>query len=321
MDLKNKRVLVTARAFGTMHPALKETLEQSVGEVIYAINKPRYSPAELAELVQGCHGWIASLDTIDCSVFQAADVLAVVSRFGVGVDNIDLTGAKEFGVQVCNTPRVNANAVAEHCVGLLLTLVRRIADGVESTREGEWKIITSPTLEGKTFGLYGFGQIGQGVAARLAGFAMRILAYDPYPNHEAAQKLGVEFVNEDTLLAQSDFLSLHLPTNVDTRGSINKSVFNKMKPGSFLINTARGELIHEMDLLAALQSGQLAGAAVDVMSAEPPAADHPLFSLPNMLVTPHMAAYGESAMWGMGKMAMENVLRVLSGQEPHSRVA
>ena len=320
MSLNNKRVLVTARAFGVMHPELKERLAASVGEVVYAIDKPRYTPEELAKMVPGFHGWIASLDTVTRDVFAAADQLQVITRFGVGVDNIDLSEAKEFGIAVCNTPGVNANAVAEHCVGLMIAMVRRIHDGLLQTRSGNWAVLTSPTLEGKTLGLLGFGQIGQKVAKRLAGFEMNIMAYDPFPNADLAKALGVRMVSKEELIANADILSLHLPTIDETRGSINADFFPQMKAGSFIINTARGELINEMDLFEALQRGHLSGAAMDVMDGEPPRKDHPLLALPNVIVTPHMAAYGESAMWGMGKMALENVLLYLKCEEPHSRV-
>ena len=181
-------------------------------------------------------------------------------------------------------------------------------------------MLTSPPLEGRTLGLLGFGQIGQKVAKRLAGFEMNIMAYDPFPNADLAKALGVRMVSKEELIANADILSLHLPTIDETRGSINADFFPQMKAGSFIINTARGELINEVDLYEALKSGHLAGAAMDVMDGEPPRKDHPLLKLPNVIVTPHMAAYGESAMWRMGKMALENVLLYLKGEEPHSRV-
>lgn len=313
--LKNARVLVTARAYGILDSSLKTDLEAAVGEVIYAVNQPRYTPDELIGLVQGVDGWIASMDKIGRPVLQAAQSLIAISRFGVGVDHIDLDAAHELGIKVTNTPRVNANSVAEHTVGLILALVRKVVEGSTIVRSGAWRILPTPTLEGKTLGLMGFGQIGQAVAKRMTGFGMRILAYDPMGTQSTAQALGVEFVSQSDLITTADILCLHLPLTSQTHGMVDRSFLAAMKPGAFLINTARGDLVNEEALFDALNNSQLGGAALDVLSVEPALPGHPLLRFPNVIITPHMAGYGESAINAMGRNALENLLCVMRGEE------
>lgn len=246
---------------------------------------------------------------------QAARSLIVISRFGVGVDHIDLDAARESGIKVTNTPKVNANSVAEHTVGLILALVRKVVEGSTIVRSGAWRILPTPTLEGKTLGLMGFGQIGQAVAKRMAGFGMRILAYDPMETQSTAQALSVEFVSQSDLITTADILCLHLPLTFQTHGMVDRSFLAAMKPGAFLINTARGDLVNEDALFDALNNAQLGGAALDVLSVEPALPGHPLLRFPNVIITPHMAGYGESAINAMGRNALENLLCVLRGEE------
>ncbi len=169
-------------------------------------------------------------------------------------------------------------------------------------------------------GLLGFGAVGRQVARRLGGFGCRVLAYDPFPDPAAAAELGVELVSFDSVLAQSDFLSLHLPVLPETRYLVNANFLLHMKDGAFLVNTARGELIDEAALVEALQSGKLRGAALDVFPVEPPAADHPLLQLPQVLVTPHISSHTDVATRNMGSMALAECLRVLRGEAPRYRV-
>jgi len=284
------------------------------------VEKPRYTLAELAELVVDVDGWIASMDKVDRSVLQAGRRLQVISRFGVGVDFIDLQAAQDLGIVITNTPQVNANSVAEHTVGLILALMRKIAEGSQAVRSGAWRIIPSPTLQGKVLGLLGFGQIGQAVARRMAGFDMRILAFDPLPDRQTARDLGVELVCQAELVSQADVLSLHLPLTAQTIGMVNSVFLAQMKAGAYLINTARGDLVDEEAVYQALERRHLAGAALDVMSVEPVLPGHPLLSFPTVLITPHMAGYGESAINAMGSNALHNLLCVLRGEEPPHRV-
>ncbi|HEX7432376.1 MAG TPA: NAD(P)-dependent oxidoreductase, partial [Anaerolineaceae bacterium] len=211
-------------------------------------------------------------------------------------------------------------SVAELTVGFILALARQIPEACGITRQGGWPRLNGLSLEEKVVGLIGFGAIGKQVARRLAGFDCHILAYDPFPDLGAAQKLGVELIPLEQLLGLADFVSLNLPLLAETRGMVNVDFLAKMKPGSHLINTSRGELIDEQALLQALNSGRLRGAAIDVFTIEPPGADNPLFALPQVIVTPHCGAHTDGAINNMGRMSLHDCLAVLRGEEPRYRV-
>lgn len=313
-DLKSMRVLVTPTSYAKHDPRLKQILEESVGEVVYnPTARPLTSP-ELRDLLPGCDGFIAGLDMIDRSALDAADRLKVIARYGVGVERVDLEAAKAKGICVTNTPSANSNAVAELTLGLMLALARQIPTAVTTTRAGEWLRLSGISLEGKTVGLIGFGNIGRAVAHRVKAFECAVLAYDPYPNTAAATALGVQLTDLDELLPAADFVSLHLPVVPETRGMVDATFLAKMKRGSYLINTARGDLIDEVALLAALKSGHVAGSALDCFTVEPPGADHALLQLPQVIATPHAGAHTDGATNAMGWGALENCLAVLRGE-------
>jgi len=319
-DLKLCRVLVTPTSFGRHDPHLKRQLEEAVGEVTYNPTNQPLSSTELRELLPGCHGYIAGLDTIDRPALEAADRLKVIARYGAGVDRVDLAAAKEKGIIVTNTPGANAVSVAELAVGLILALARALPAANAATKAGEWPRLSGISLEGKVAGLLGFGAIGKQVARRLAGFDCTIMAYDPIADAAFAQAHSVQLCPMDEVIRQADFLSLHLPALPETQGMVNRSFLGKMKPGAYLINTARGELVDDAALLAALQGGHLSGAALDVFATEPPAAGNPLLALPQVIATAHMGAHTDGAINAMGRMALRDCLAVLGGQEPLYRV-
>jgi len=319
-DLKNCRILVTPTTFGKANPDIRSYLEQQVEEVIYNTSGQPYTSEELSVLIADVDGYIAGLDLIDRAVFDRANKLRVISRYGVGCDNVDLEIAKERGIVVTNTPGANAVSVAELTIGLLLSLARMIPSAVNATKAGEWPRLPGVTLKGKVIGLFGFGSIGKQVAQRLAGFECTILAYDPVPDISFAESFGVKFVSLEELVSESDFLSLHLPFLPETHGMIGADILDKMKQGSFLINTARGELVDEEALQDALESGKLRGTALDVFCDQPPAKKHPLLSLPQVIATPHMGSHTDDAMNAMGWMAVKDCLSVLQGEEPVYRV-
>jgi D-3-phosphoglycerate dehydrogenase len=319
-DLKSCRVLVTPRSFGQNDPTLRRDLEAAVGEVIYSSAGRALSSEELIQLLPGCHGFIAGLDTIDRAAIAAADSLRVIARYGVGVDRVDLDAARARGIVVTNTPGANSSAVAELTIALMLALARSLCQMAAATKTGEWPRAAGLSLEGKTVGLLGLGAIGRQVARRLVGFDCRTMAYDPVPDTEFAAAHGVALAPFDQVVAEADYLSLHIPVTPETRGIVNTDFLARMRPGAFLINTARGELIDEESLLQALLSGHLRGAALDAMALEPPPGDHPLLSLPQVIVTPHMGANTDGATNTMGRMALEACLAVLQGKEPAHRV-
>jgi len=319
-DMRSCRVLVTPRSFGRHDPQLKTELEATVGEVIYNPYGRSLTSSEVQELLPGCDGYIAGLDTIDQAALEAADRLRVIARYGVGVDRVDLEAAREKGIVVTNTPSANSTSVAELAIGLMLSLARMIPLANQETRAGKQPRIQGVSLEGKVVGLLGLGAIGKRVARRLQGFDCTVLAYDPAVDAAAAQEVGAVLCSQEEVVTKSDFLSLHVPVLPETRGMVDASFLAQMKPGAFLINTARGEVIDETALLAALQSGHLRGAALDAFAQEPPSEDNPLFSLPQVIATPHMGAHTDGATNAMGWGALRDCLAVLRGEEPIHRV-
>ncbi len=315
-DLCGYRVLVTPTSFGKDDPALKATLEKTVGEVIYNPTNRPLAASDLVPFVKDADGYIAGLDQIDASVIGAANRLKVIARYGVGVDRVDVKAATKKGIVVTNTPGANSVAVAELTIALMLALGRELCKADQATRRGQWPRFSGVGLRGKTVGLVGFGAIGREVASRLKGFGIRILVSDPYIKREMVEGCGVELVPLDELLALSDFVSLHASLNPATAGMVDRSFLGKMKTGSFLVNTARGELIDEPALHHALVEGHLRGAALDCFSKEPPDADNPLLQLPQVMVTPHTGSHTDEAMNTMGWMSLQACMAVLRGERP-----
>jgi D-3-phosphoglycerate dehydrogenase len=319
-NLKDCKVLVTATSYALHDPKLRTELESQVGEVVYnTTGKPLTSQA-LIDLIPGIDGYIAGLDTIDRAVFEAADRLKVISRYGVGVDKIDLVAASENGIVVTNTPGANAASVADLAIGLIISLARSIPEANRATKDGEWPRLRGFSINGKTVGLIGFGSIGKKVAKRLSGFDCNILVYDPVPDYKAISKLGVELRALDELIRESDFISLHLPLQAETRRMVSLEFLSKVKQGAFLINTSRGEIIDEAALLQFLRDGHLGGAALDVFSIQPPGKDNPLLSIPEVIATPHMGSHTDGAANAMGWMAFQDCLTVLRGGAPQHPV-
>lgn len=246
-------------------------------------------------------------------VFAAAPLLKAIARAGVGVDNIDVEAATEYGVVVMNTPGGNTISTAEHTFALMLALARQLPAGDASMRAGKWdrKNFMGVELRGKILGLLGFGRIGQAVAKRALAFEMTVIAYDPLLPDEVFTTLGVERVTPEQLYAQSDFISLHVPLLDDTRAMINAAAIAQMKDGVCIINAARGALINDADLAAALQSGKVAGAALDVFEPEPPAPDNPLLGLSQVIHTPHLAASTSDAQITVAVEAAELIAAAL----------
>jgi D-3-phosphoglycerate dehydrogenase / 2-oxoglutarate reductase len=321
MNLKECRLLVTPTSYGKNDPRLKTQLEALVGEVVYNPTGKPLTSAEVARLLLEVDGYIAGLDDIDAHALNAADRLKVIARYGVGVDNVDLAVAREKGIVVTNTPGANSVSVAELALGLILALARQIPAAVESVHQGQWPRYSGITLEGKTIGILGLGAIGKQLARRLNGFDCKILASDPYADIAFAKDNQVELTSLDDLTERSDFISLHLPLLPETRGIVNDTFLSRMKKGSFLINTSRGEVIDEAALLKALQSGRLRGAGLDAFTVEPPDPKNPLLALPQVIATPHLGAQTDGATSNMGWLAMRDCLAVLKGEEPTYRVA
>ncbi len=270
----------------------------------------------LADVVD-CSGIMAGSDPYTRRVLEAGKKLKVIARFGVGYDTIDLEAATELGIQVANTPVANSNAVAEHAIALMLACAKHVVFMDKNVRANNWKArndIMSIEVMGKTLGLVGLGNIGRLTAKKAgAGLGMKVVAYDPYLSKENFPADVARAKNLEELFAASDFVSLHIPSTPETRGSINKSLFDKMKKGSCLVNCARGDVVNEADLAEALKSGRLSHAALDVLAKEPPPADHPLLKLDQVTLLPHIASYTPEAMDTMGMHAAQVIDEVLSG--------
>ena len=256
---------------------------------------------------------VRSAVQVNASVLEKAPKLRVIGRAGVGVDNVDLDAATEAGVLVMNTPGGNAVSVAEHTLALMLAMARRIPQASASTRAGKWekKKLMGNELRGKTLGIIGLGSIGREVVKRARAFEMRIVAHDPYVTSKLAQDLAVELVGLPALYAASDYISLHVATTPETQGILSHEAFGLMKPGVRIVNCARGELVDEAALLEAVQSGKVAGVALDVFSAEPPPAGFPLFALDAVLATPHIGGSTEEAQEIVGVRIAEQVVEYL----------
>lgn len=254
----------------------------------------RLPEAELLPVVADAVALVVRSETkVTRRVMEAAPGLRVVGRAGVGVDNVDVEAATERGVVVMNTPGGNTITTAELTFAMILSLARKVPQAHGSMAAGKWdrKAYQGVELSGKTLGILGMGRIGGEVARRALAFGMRVLAYDPFLNEARARALGVEVVGDlDVLYREADFLTVHMPTTDETRGMLNAAAFARMKPGVRIVNCARGEIVSEPDLVAALDSGKVAAAGLDVFTTEPLPADHPFRHHPGITLTPHLGA-------------------------------
>lgn len=308
------RILITE----PIHPIGVERLARE-GEVIDLPKRPGES---IDQHLPEVDALVVRTAKIDARRLDRAPRLRVIAKHGVGVDNIEVEAALARGIVVTSTPGANAEAVAEHALTLMLMLARQIPASSRLLLEGKWGeargVALSADLRGKTLGLVGLGNIGGRLAEMArAGLGMRVLAYDPYARPERAAELGVELVPDlEPLLEAADVVSVHTPLTPETRGIIGAAALERMKPTAILINCARGGLVDEDALLAALNAGKLAGAGLDVFVAEPPPLDHPLLRHERVVVTPHVAGGSEEARQLTAETLAEDVLRVLHGQQP-----
>lgn len=309
------KVLVTARSFGRA-PAAQEMLEEAGCKIFWNPQDRPLREEELLPLVLGMDALIAGMDQVTATVIDAAaPTLKIIAKHGVGYDNIDVSAARRHGIPVTVTPGANSVAVAELTLGLLLAVARHITRLDRTVREGSWQRIIGTELAGKTLGLVGTGHIGGEVAKRAAAFAMNIIAYDVQPRRELTVQYGVRYLPLPDVLSSADVVSLHIPATTATFGIINKDTLGLMKKSAILINTARGELVVEDDLVAALENGVIAGAGLDTFAHEP-LQNSRLLTLPNVVLTPHAGANTKEAVARMAMMAAQEVVRVLSGLSP-----
>jgi phosphoglycerate dehydrogenase-like enzyme len=248
-------------------------------------------------------------------VIESAKDLRVIARAGVGYDAVDIAAATEHGVAVTITPGTNHETVAEHVFALLLALAKEVVRQDAHTKAGRWRREQTLAVRNRTLGIVGLGRIGKAVAERAAVFNMKLLAYEPFPDHAFAARHKIELCPLERVLAESDWVTLHLPLMPETRHTINKRTLALMKPTAYLINTARGGLVCEADLLDALKSGRLAGAGLDVFEVEPCRAN-PLFELENVVLTPHTAGVDSQSVIDMAVLAAKAIILLCRGEWP-----
>jgi D-3-phosphoglycerate dehydrogenase len=316
MEVKmDKKVLVTPRSFGKTSNVPFEMLNKHGYEIVRNESGKQYSEAQLLDIIEDIDGIIAGLDPISGSVLRKGKKLKVVTKYGVGLDNIDLDTAKELGIKVTFTPGANNESVADLAFTLMLSLSRSVIKLDSIVRNKGWEKVIGSEIYGKTMGVIGTGAIGKGVAKRAKGFDMVVLAYDIYPDHAFAEKYGVQYVDKKTILEKSDFISLHVPLTDEMYHFISEEELNIMKDTAYIINTSRGGIINEEALYNALKEKKIAGAGLDVFETEPPV-NNRLLELDNVILSPHCGASTIDATNRMGVMAAEGLISVLEGDEP-----
>lgn len=298
-----------------MSPVAKEILEATGKIEVVVDNDPGTSSAEkLSGLIKGFHGLAVRSGTkVTETVLAHADDLRVIGRAGIGVDNIDVKAATARGVVVMNAPGGNTVTTAEHAIAMMLSLARNIPQATASIRSGLWekKKLGGVEITGKTLGIIGLGHIGTVVAERAQGLKMKVLASDPYISKEAAGKRGVELVKPDELMARADFISLHVPRMTETTNMINADTLSRMKKGVRIINCSRGEVVDLDALYAALETGQVQGAALDVFPSEPPESSLPILQHPRAIFTPHLGASTGEAQEKVAEMIAHQIAAYL----------
>lgn len=308
-------VLITTEVLRETPGDHLDALHAAGYDVRYPAKRALFTEEDVLEAAQNIVAIIAGSEPYSDRVLTGLPHLRVISRNGVGYDQVDVSAATRHGVAVTITPDGNHQAVAEHALALLLGVARSVVQNTVDTRQGHWRRRSNLIpLRGGTLGIVGLGRIGRSVAVRAAAFGMRLLACEKYPDLEFAKAHHIELVDFDTLLSQSDFITLHAPMTPETQQIINRKSLARMKRGSVLVNTARGGLVNEADLLEALKSGHLAGAGLDVLAIEPPPADHPLLAVDNVILSPHVSALDEQAIKDMALGAAENILDVYRGR-------
>ena len=299
--------------------AAREVLS-AIGAELQLAAEP--TPEAIMRVAIDADALLATYAKITAEMIRQMRRCRIISRFGIGVDNVDIAAATAAGIVVTKVPDYCIDEVSDHAMALLLALVRKIPSANAQVHAGRWEmqaVVPIHRLRGSVLGLVGFGRIPQLVAPKAKSFGLRVVAYDPYIPQEIFSRVGVEGIDFPQLLQISDYVSIHSPLLPETTGMFNAEVFRQMKPTAYLINTARGPIVDEAALARALDAGQLAGAALDVMPQEPPSGS-PLLGRNNVIITPHTSFYSEESLVDLQTKAAEEVVRVLKGQAPRNPV-
>jgi D-3-phosphoglycerate dehydrogenase / 2-oxoglutarate reductase len=273
--------------------------------------------AQEADAVLNCYAKMTS------RVIEALKRCRIIARYGIGVDNVDLAAASQARILVTNVPDYCVDEVSDHALGLLLTLARNIITADAAVKSGTWSATAHTDirrLRGQTLGLVGFGKIAKALASKVQSLGMKVLVYDPYLEPVLIVQCGAEPANLESLLVKADAISIHVPLCPETRNLIGPRELERMKPTAFLINTSRGGIVDEAALAVSLKAGRLGGAALDVLTVEPPPPDHPLRQAPHIILTPHLAFYSRESVIELQTKAAEEVARALKGEPPRSPV-
>lgn len=311
------KILITASHYLELCQDAKKLLESHGHElIINQSDMPFYSYGQIAEVIGDVDGVIMGLDDWNEDVFKIAPKLKVIAKFGVGVDNVDGIKAKEYGIKVINAPGQNSNAVAELTIGFMIGVLRNIIPLHKKMENGEWVRHVGYEMKGKTIGLLGFGAIARLVAEKLMNFGVEVIAYDVYPNKEQMEKYNVQMATMEEVIQKSDILSIHIPCTEETYHLLDKEMFSKMKKGAYLINCARGAVVHTDALCEALKSGRIAGAALDAFEHEPLSKDEEILRCGNVICAPHTGAETFEAYYNVSMCTAQGVIDVLEGREP-----
>ncbi|MGJ7045134.1 phosphoglycerate dehydrogenase [Thermoanaerobacterium thermosulfurigenes] len=307
------KILITPRSLCHKKNDIIEMLNDY--EVLMNETGRPFEENELNELIQDVDGIIVGVDKINRGILDNAKNLKVITKYGVGLDNIDIEYAKKLGIKITYTPGANKESVADLVFTMILELSRQLFKMDKIVRDNRWDKVIGREVYGKVIGIIGTGNIGKSVAKRATGFDMRILGYDMFPDYEFAKEIGMEYVDSQTLLKNSDYITLHIPFTESMHHFIDREELEMIKTTAYIINTSRGELINEEALYEALKQKRLAGAALDVFEIEPPY-NSKLIKLENVILSPHCGASTEDAINRMNMMAVEGLKSVLEGKEP-----
>ena len=313
------RVLIAPAPLAGLQARFVDVLRDAGFELVYPQRATQLTEDELRDALAGCQAAVAGSEPYTRAVIAANPQLRSIARAGVGYDAVDLAAATDHGVAVSITPGTNQDAVAEHTFALILALAKSVVTQHAGTCNLKWPRRANLPLRGRTLGIAGLGRIGKAVALRGECFKMKLIAYEPYPDTAFAAQHNIRLVSWEELLAESDILTLHLPASEATRHLINRDALRRMKPTAELINTSRGALVNEADLVDALQNKRLAGAGLDVFELEPPC-DSPLFRMENVVVTPHAAGVDVQSRDDMALSAAEAVVALSRGEWPAEKL-
>lgn len=314
------KVLISPAPLYGVEAEFVSVLKNAGFELAFPKKRAQLTEPELFEELRGIDACIAGSEPYTRKVLAAHPQFKVIARAGVGYDAVDCQAATDQGVAVCIAPGTNQDAVAEHTFTLILALAKNLISQHAGTATGLWPRTANLPLRGRVLGLAGLGRIGKSAAVRGHAFGMKLLAFEPYPDHAFAKQYGITLVPWERLLAESDYLSLHLPLNAESKHLINRKTLAMMKPTAFLVNTARGGLVNEVDLLAALKEKKLAGAGLDVFEQEPPALDNPLLKLSNVVLTPHAAGVDVQSRDDMALSAAQAIVSLKRGEWPAEKI-